>query len=110
MYGGWDGQETIGELIARVRGEVGISQLRLAARLCAAAGASTVTRHEVSRWERGERIPSRYWLAWLAAALDQPLDECLRAAEASRRRRAEPTGHWRSRWVEQWPGVYVRVA
>jgi transcriptional regulator with XRE-family HTH domain len=110
MYGGWDGQETIGEFIARVRGEQGISQLRLAARLCAAAGTSTVTRHEVSRWERGDRIPSTYWLAWLAAAMDQPLDELVRAADAGRRRRAEPADHWRSRWVEEWPGVYVRVA
>jgi transcriptional regulator with XRE-family HTH domain len=110
MYGGWDGQETIGELIARVRGEEGISQLRLAARLCAAAGTSTVTRHEISRWERGDRIPTAYWRAWLALALDRPVDELERAADASRRRRAGPASGWPSHWVEQWPGVYVRVA
>jgi transcriptional regulator with XRE-family HTH domain len=112
MYGGWDGQETIGELIARVRGEQGISQLRLAARLCAAAGTSTVTRHEVSRWERGDRVPTAYWRAWLAVTLDRPVDELERAAEASRRRRAEPSRGWPPRWVwvEQSPGVYVRIA
>jgi transcriptional regulator with XRE-family HTH domain len=103
----WARRETVGELIARVRGELGISQLRLAGRLCASAGVATVTRHEVSRWERGERLPTGFWLAWLAAVLDQPLEDLERAVAQSRRRRAFVVP---PNWVEQWPGVYVRVA
>jgi DNA-binding transcriptional regulator YiaG len=63
--------ETLGALLARVRGEQGVTQLRLAARLCAAAGVATVTRHEVSRWEREDRIPSGYWLGWLVVPLPE---------------------------------------
>jgi hypothetical protein len=40
-----------------LRDEQGISQLRLAERLCAASGQATVTRHEVSRWEREDGFP-----------------------------------------------------
>jgi hypothetical protein len=83
--------ETIGELIVRVRAELGLSQLGLAARLCDCAATATVTRHEISRWERGERIPTAYWLAWLAMALDRPVAELDRAAAAGRERRAAST-------------------
>lgn len=62
----------LGRLIAETRRSRGYSQTRLAALLCAAAGAATVTRHEVSRWERGERLPGGQWLAWLALVLDLP--------------------------------------
>jgi transcriptional regulator with XRE-family HTH domain len=97
--------ETIGELIVRVRAELGLSQLGLAARLCACAGQATVTRHEIRRWERGERIPSGYWLAWLALALDRPVAELDRAAAASRAQRAADPPR---RWIEHAPGVYRR--
>jgi transcriptional regulator with XRE-family HTH domain len=98
----------IGALIARVRDEQGISQLRLAERLCGCAGVSTVTRNEISRWERGERIPSGYWLSWLAVALEVPLADLERAAGAARRRRrgAELAAHW----VEFPAGVFHRRA
>ena len=99
--------ETIGALLARVRGERGISQLRLAERLCGCAGVATVTRHEVSRWEREERIPSGYWLNWLAVALEVPLPELEAAAAAARRRRRDDPA---SRWVELTAGVYQRRA
>ncbi len=62
----------LGRLIAETRRSRGYSQTRLAELLCAAAGADTVTRHEVSRWERGERLPGGQWLAWLAHVLDLP--------------------------------------
>ena len=65
--------ETIGELLTRVRSELGLSQLDLAERLCAAAGVATVTRNEISRWERESRIPSGRWLGRLAAVLGVPL-------------------------------------
>jgi transcriptional regulator with XRE-family HTH domain len=80
--------ELIGGLIARTRAEQGITQLRLAERICASAGMKTVTRHEISRWERGERVPSGYWLTWLAEALKLPLDQLERAAAGARRRRS----------------------
>jgi transcriptional regulator with XRE-family HTH domain len=99
--------ETLGALIARVRAEAGLTQLRLAARLCAASGVATVTRHEVSRWEREERIPRGYWLAWLALVLDLPLEQLERAAAGTRRRRIPDL---RRRWREVFPGVYERVA
>jgi transcriptional regulator with XRE-family HTH domain len=109
MRQGFQAPETIGALIARVRAEQGISQLRLAERLCASSGLATVTRHEISRWEREERIPSGYWLGWLAMTLDRPIDQLERAAAVARRRRAGriivPPN-----WTELVPGVYMRSA
>lgn len=105
--------ETIGVLMARVRADRGISQLRLAERVCAAAGHPTVTRHEISRWEREERIPSGFWLGWLAVALELPLERLERAAAtARRRRRAQPIRPVvpPPNWTELAAGVYVRVA
>jgi transcriptional regulator with XRE-family HTH domain len=83
-----DPPESIGALLARVRTAAGKSQLRLAELLCAASGTPTVTRHEVSRWEREQRLPSAYWLGWLAVVLDTPLDDLERATAMARRRRA----------------------
>jgi transcriptional regulator with XRE-family HTH domain len=103
--------ESLGALLARVRGEQGVTQLRLADRLCAASGQATVTRHEVSRWEREERIPSGYWLGWLAVVLDLPLEELERAAgEARRFRRGPRRPVVPPPWVEQAPGVYRRAS
>ncbi|MEV4139560.1 helix-turn-helix transcriptional regulator [Dactylosporangium sp. NPDC049742] len=82
--------ETLGVLLTRLRQAQGKSQVRLAGLLCAASGLPTLTRHEISRWEREERIPSRVWLCWLALVLDTPLDDLERAAAHTRRRR-EPT-------------------
>ncbi|GAA1538530.1 hypothetical protein GCM10009827_067130 [Dactylosporangium maewongense] len=82
--------ETLGVLLTRLRQAQGKSQVRLAGLLCAASGLPTLTRHEISRWEREERIPSRVWLCWLALVLDTSLDDLERAAAHTRRRR-EPT-------------------
>jgi transcriptional regulator with XRE-family HTH domain len=65
-------EESLGPLLAQLRAERGLSQLRLAERLCAAATVPTVSRHEVSRWEREERVPGPFWLGWLAAVLEVP--------------------------------------
>ncbi len=81
---------SIGPLLAGVRLAAGKSQLRLAELLCAASGVPTVTRHEVSRWEREERIPSAFWLRWLALVLEVPLDALERAAALARARRLMP--------------------
>lgn len=71
--------EPLGALLARLRLDRGWSQQRLAERLRAASGMPTVTRTEISRWERGRRRPEVYWLQWLAEVLDVPLDELLLA-------------------------------
>jgi transcriptional regulator with XRE-family HTH domain len=119
MRYGEDWAETIGALLARLRLEQGISQLRLAERLCAASGQATVTRHEVSRWEREERIPTAYWLGWLAAVLELPAAELERAAAAARRARRGDQRHrrdWQDRpeppapWIELTAGVYMRAS
>jgi transcriptional regulator with XRE-family HTH domain len=112
--------ETLGALVARVRMEQGISQLRLAERLCAASAQPTVTRHEISRWEREERIPTRHWLGWLAAVLELPLVELERAAAQARRARARrapdpPFPLDRTPWpspgyVQLAPGVFRRAS
>lgn len=78
------GSESIGALLARVRLASGRSQLRVAELLCATSGVPTVTRHEISRWEREERIPSQHWLRWLAVVLEVPLDELERAVAVAR--------------------------
>ncbi|MFI5914945.1 hypothetical protein [Dactylosporangium sp. NPDC051541] len=79
-----DDDETFGALLTRLRLARGRSQLRLAEMLCAAAGQATITRHEVSRWERGERVPGPPWRAWIAFVLQVPLDDLERAAGRTR--------------------------
>jgi transcriptional regulator with XRE-family HTH domain len=74
---------TTGQRIARLRRERGLSQSGLAAALAAASGRSTITREEISRWERDRRTPTPYWLSHLAAVLRVP-------AEALRRPTAGP--------------------
>jgi len=85
--------ESLGALMARIRVSQGRSQLRLAELLCAASGTATVTRHEISRWERDLRVPGTHWLRWLAVVLDVPLVALERAAAVSRglRTPAPPT-------------------
>jgi transcriptional regulator with XRE-family HTH domain len=78
--------ESFGEWIARRRRQLGLSQRDLADRMCAASGRSTVTRHELSRYERGIRRPRRQALEMLAACLDVPLEE-LQRTSAERLRR-----------------------
>ncbi len=82
--------ESIGPLLFRLRTERGRSQLRLAEMVCAAAGASTVSRHEISRWERETRIPSRFWLRWLAHTLEADIAELEQAAGRTRADRLSP--------------------
>jgi len=79
--------ESLGPVLTRVRLARGWSQLRVAELLCAASGTPTVTRHELSRWEREERIPSGHWLGWLALVLDVPVEMLTAAASRTRRGR-----------------------
>ncbi|MBQ1020409.1 helix-turn-helix domain-containing protein [Micromonospora sp. D93] len=75
----------LGPLLARCRLARGWSQQRAAAELCAAAGVPTLSRHEISRWERQRRVPGGFWLGWLAVVLDVPLVAFVEAAAATRR-------------------------
>jgi transcriptional regulator with XRE-family HTH domain len=65
--------EPVGRLIARRRKELKLSQKELAEKLNEVANDTTMTRNEVSRYERGGRLP-RDWLPYLAQALDLPLE------------------------------------
>jgi transcriptional regulator with XRE-family HTH domain len=76
--------EKIGPLLIRLRNARGWNQLRLAERLCDASGTTTISRHEISRWERQERIPSVFWLRWFAIVFDVPLDDIETAAIVAR--------------------------
>lgn len=71
--------EEFGAYLARLRRRAGKSQRRLAEILCDLSGCPTVTRHEISRYERGRRTP-RYWLPYLARALEVSLEELERRA------------------------------
>lgn len=61
-------------LLKQLRQAAGMSQADLAVRLCVITGTTTLTRHEVSRWERGRRKPIA-WLSALAVALEVELQE-----------------------------------
>jgi transcriptional regulator with XRE-family HTH domain len=84
--------DSLGPLIAARRRELGRSQERLAEQLCTISGRMTVTKNEVSRYEREERIPSADSLRHLALALAMPLATLERAAARSRaqRRKGRP--------------------
>lgn len=97
------GRPQFGAYLADLRKRAGLSQRSLAFRLCAAAGITTLTRNEVSRWERGGRIPDA-WLPPLAQVLGVPLDDLERAA-ARARGKAEPQGH-----ADREPDAYVQDA
>jgi hypothetical protein len=62
--------------------------------LCAASGHPTITRHEISRWERQERIPSQFWLRPLADVLAIPIGVLQAAVTATRNTRGtdQPAG------------------
>jgi transcriptional regulator with XRE-family HTH domain len=90
MIGGWAGEETIGELIARARERLGKSQYGLAEALREASsrGDGIPDRGTVARWETGRRIPTPYWRAHLATVLQLPPSLLDQAAAASKAQRA----------------------
>ncbi|WP_020666364.1 helix-turn-helix transcriptional regulator [Amycolatopsis nigrescens] len=87
--------ELISELVARSRRRRGLTQDALANLLAEASGNQSVTREEVSRWERGKRIPGPYWRDWLCRSLELPQDRLEHAAVAARLcRRGGPPRPW----------------
>jgi len=102
-----------GTMIMAARRRHGLSQRALAGRLCAATGIATVSRHEVSRWERGTRLPSAYWLGPLAALLGidrADFDRAIVRARRDRRRSRADVGDALSRWRVTRVGVLTRLA
>ncbi|MFE4972492.1 helix-turn-helix domain-containing protein [Kitasatospora sp. NPDC056651] len=83
-----EARRQFGAYLRRLRGHM--SQSALATKLCTISGTSSVTRHEISRWERGQRIPDG-WLAALSEAFNVPLVELDQAAASARGKR--PTDH-----------------
>ncbi|MEV0681440.1 helix-turn-helix transcriptional regulator [Actinosynnema sp. NPDC050436] len=81
--------EPISEILPELRRVQGLTQCDLAERLHSASGNDSITREEVSRWERGKRIPGPYWRAWLGQVLDTPEHELERAAAFERRLRRQ---------------------
>ncbi|MGH3683427.1 MAG: helix-turn-helix domain-containing protein, partial [Natronosporangium sp.] len=84
-HGGPGAPPPLGSLLRRLRQSRGWSQLRLAEELCVVSGTATVGRHEVSRWERGDRVPGAHWLGWLAVALATELEPLEVAAAAQQK-------------------------
>ncbi|MFH8986987.1 helix-turn-helix domain-containing protein [Streptomyces sp. NPDC017940] len=76
-------REHFGVYLAGLRQARGKSQRQMAALLCDASGTQSVTRTEISRWERGRRVPE-VWLPWLAQLLAVPLQEIEQAAAYAR--------------------------
>ncbi|MEV0324593.1 helix-turn-helix domain-containing protein [Streptomyces sp. NPDC050658] len=72
-----------GSYLAALRRSTGKSQRQLAAQLCLLSGTQSVTRNEVSRWERGARAPGP-WLSILSQALRVPLADLEQAAAYAR--------------------------
>jgi transcriptional regulator with XRE-family HTH domain len=86
------GAVPIGPLIRRTRTERGLTQYRLADALASVSGNDGIGRDEVSRWERGKRVPGPYWRRWLADVLDIPPDLLRNAARLARVLRAHQSG------------------
>ncbi|OXM54558.1 helix-turn-helix domain-containing protein [Amycolatopsis alba] len=84
------------ELLTEQRIAKGWSQCDLVAKLHTLSGNDSVTREEISRWERGKRIPGPYWRQWLGDVLDTSSQELELAAAVARRRRRkdEPVRRW----------------
>jgi transcriptional regulator with XRE-family HTH domain len=64
---------TLGQVICELRSGMGMSQGRLAGELNKVSGRITLTREDVSRWERGKRMPGPFRLPHLSIALQIPL-------------------------------------
>ncbi|GHE98577.1 hypothetical protein GCM10017786_34370 [Amycolatopsis deserti] len=74
----------IGRLIRFARHERGLTQYQLAAELVTVSGNESLGRGEVSRWERGKRVPGPYWQRHLSRVLDVPPDELRAAARTAK--------------------------
>jgi transcriptional regulator with XRE-family HTH domain len=78
-----DRRRQFGQYLAGLRRRTGKSQRQLAGLLCVLSGTQSITRNEISRWERGGRVPDA-WLPYLAAALAEPLAQLQQAVSYAR--------------------------
>src|SRR5690349_6594082 len=76
---------TLGALVADRRRTLGLSQRNLAERICLVSGRTTITRHELSRYERGLRLPGDAMVVVLTEALDVPVAVLADAVTATHR-------------------------
>ncbi len=85
-----DETETFGALLRRLRSQTGRTQTEQAELLCELMRDSlgSVTRSEVSRYERGKRIPRPRMSRYMALSFGVPEGELMRRADAARRSRA----------------------
>ncbi|WP_431900593.1 helix-turn-helix domain-containing protein [Amycolatopsis thermoflava] len=74
----------IGRLIRSARHERGLTQYQLADELVTVSGNESLGRGEVSRWERGKRVPGPYWQSHLSRVLEVPPDELRAAARTAK--------------------------
>lgn len=78
-----DTRKRFGAYLARLRRDANMSQRQLAEELNKLGGVSSLTRNDISRWERGARVPDT-WLPFLAQALHVPIGDLQRAADYAR--------------------------
>jgi len=78
----------IGRLIRSVRRERGLTQKELADALVSVSGNDGLSRDEVSRWERGKRVPGSYWQGWLGAVLEVAPDRLRASARLAKELRS----------------------
>jgi transcriptional regulator with XRE-family HTH domain len=94
--------QRFGGLLSELRGRRGFTQKAMAERLCEVSGQVTVSRHELSRWEREVRIPSDFWLGWLSEVLEEPVS-VLEEARARSKGGKTMTGTAKSRTDRRTP-------
>ncbi|MGW1925712.1 helix-turn-helix transcriptional regulator, partial [Streptomyces massasporeus] len=75
------------ELLLRLRNDAGRTQEQQADAINAVSGRDTMTRREISRYEKFENVPTNHTLAHIAVACGVPYEELLREAKAARARR-----------------------
>ncbi|NNN34644.1 helix-turn-helix transcriptional regulator [Streptomyces sp. S3(2020)] len=75
------------ELMIRLRKDAGRTQEQQADAINAVSGRATLTRREISRYEKFENVPTNHTLVHIAAASGFPYEELLREAKAARARR-----------------------
>ncbi|MFF8913835.1 helix-turn-helix transcriptional regulator [Streptomyces sp. NPDC015032] len=75
------------ELLLRLRKEANRTQEEQAAAINAVSGRDTMTRREVSRYEKFENVPTNHTLAHIAAACGVHFEELQQEAKAARTRR-----------------------
>lgn len=81
--------ESLCSMLRELRSRHGLSQYDLAGQLNDASGNSSITREDISRWERGKRIPG----ALLAeVALRRARPAAARRGPGGRRRPLHPPG------------------